>query len=570
LAHKAAAAEFPGVQAGIDYAELVVRGDIDAGRYAKWACERFLRDLQAAKAKTSPWEFNPAKAEAPIVFAGLLSNIKGPAAGSALELMDYQKFWYANVFGFYARGTEARRFRQASIWVPRGNGKTTGCSPVTLYASFCEGEGGAEGYTAAVTRDQARILFDSCKEMARRSPEFRGEYGVEVMANSIYQDRTASKLIPVSSDAKALDGLNVHIAVCDEIGSHKTAEVYDVLLTALGKRLNPLLVSISTATSNTVGIGKQLWDYGVRVLSGQQVDDRFFALIYTIDDTDDPWDEATWRKANPGWGVTVQPDAFRAIMVQARNNPAQESFAQSRHLNIWRGSDEALFSIRAWKSCANAELSLDAMEGCECHLGLDLASKVDLACLSLVFPGRAEEMKLRYDVFGRNYVNEAAILEARYAAYPGWAADGYLTVTEGNETDFSRIEDDLLEFMRRFRILSVAYDPWAATQFAQRMIAQDVPMVEFRATTQNFSEPCKELEAAMRSNRIAHDGDPVLEWCIGNVVGRYDARGNVYPKKARPENKIDAAMAAIMAIARCMAAQEQPSVYAERGILTIG
>jgi phage terminase large subunit-like protein len=140
-------------------------------------------------------------------------------------------------------------------------------------------------------------------------------------------------------------------------------------------------------------------------------------------------------------------------------------------------------------------------------------------------------------------------------------ADGYLTVTEGNETDFARIEEWLLDCCARFKILSVTYDPWAATQFAQRMMAEGVPMVEFRATTQNFSEPTKELDAAMRAGRIQHDGDPVLEWAIGNVVGRYDARSNVYPRKSRVENKIDPAVALIMTIGRCLAIKEEESAY---------
>ena len=227
-------------------------------------------------------------------------------------------------------------------------------APLALYLSFLDGEGGAEGYAAAVTRDQARILFDTAREMVRRSPEIRRRYGVEPLANAIWQERTSSQFRPISSDAKALDGLNVQIAVCDEIASHKTSEVYDVLLTAMGKRRNPLLLAISTATGNNAGIGKQLWDYAVRVLEGVQADDRLFALIYPIDLEDDPWEEASWIKANPSWGQAVQPEAIRAIMRQARNNPAQEAAAKSRHLNIWVSADEALFSMRSWRECANS------------------------------------------------------------------------------------------------------------------------------------------------------------------------------------------------------------------------
>ena len=557
---------YPGVTLGISYAERVVSGEVSVCRYAQQACERFLRDLTAAQAGKSSWEFRPERAEAPMVFAGLLPNIKGPMAGKPLELMDWQRFIFCNLFGFYERDTEARRFRQGAVWVPRGNGKTTFAAPIALYLTFIEGEGGAEGYAAAVTRDQARILFDAAKEMVRRSPVFQGEYGVQALANSIAQDGTASKFVPISSDAKALDGLNVHLAVCDEIGSHKTPQVYDVLLTAMGKRLHPLLLSISTATANNTGIGRQVWDYGTRVLSGAVEDDRFFALIYTVDTEDDPWDEASLIKANPGWGVSVQPDAVRAIMRQARANPAQEAVAMTRHLNIWVGADNALFSMRAWRECARPRLVLDDFEGRECHLALDLASKVDLASVGIVFPRLGDNGVLQYTAFARCYINEAAVLEARNASYPGWAAENWLVITEGNETDFSRIEDDILDLCKRFKVRSVAYDPWAATQLAQRLSSQNVPVVEFRANTQNFSEPTKELDAAMQAGRIEHDGNPVLEWCLGNVVGRYDARSNVYPRKSKPEQKIDAAITLIMGVARSMAARPARSVYETRGI----
>ena len=543
------------------YARGVASGQVAVCEFVQCACRRFLADYELAVRGRGIWEYRASPVEAKVGLAEMLPNIKGPFAGQPLALAGWQCFVFANLFGFFERGTDARRFRQGVVYVPRGNGKTTLAAPIALGMTFCEHEGGAEGYAAAVTRDQARILFDTASQMVKRSDAFQSAFGVKVAANSIYQEITASKFLPVSSDAKALDGLNVHIAVCDEIASHKTSEVYDVLLTAMGKRLNPLLLTISTATANKTGIGKQLWDYSVRVLRGAQEDDRLFALIFTIDEGDDPWDEATWVKANPGWGVTVQPDAIRAIMRQARNNPAQEAAALTKHLNVWVGADEALFSLRTWRSRAVADLSLDRFDGQECHLAIDLASKVDLASVALTFPSKQPDGNLHYTTFSRSFLNEQAVMEARNASYPGWAADNYLTITMGNETDFAVIEDAVLEFNRRFRVLSVAYDPWAATQFAQRLLAEKVPMVEYRMNVQNLSEPTKELEAAIRAGRIVHDGDPILEWAIGNVVGRYDARSNVFPRKAREENKIDPAVALIMSIGRCLAHRGALSAY---------
>jgi phage terminase large subunit-like protein len=547
----------------IAYAKGLAAGDIPSSFHARLVAERFLNDRAAGE-----WEFREELADRAMLFASMMTNIKGPDAGRPIELMPWQKLVFANVFGFVEPGTTTRRFRQAAVFVPKGNGKTTISAPLALYMTFGEDEGGAEGYAAAVTRDQARILFDTAQHMVRRSPQMRTEWGVGVLTNSIFQQETASNFVPISSDAKALDGLNVQCAVCDEIGSHRTSEVYDALITAMGKRRQPFLLSISTATGNTAGIGKQLWDYGLRVLQKSQSDDRFFAAIYSIDDTDDPWAEETWIKANPGWGQSVQPDAIRAIMRQARNNPAQEAAARTRHLNMWIGADEALFSTRAWLSCARPDRRLDDFTGRRCHVALDLASKTDLAALAIVFPEYGDGA-LHYTAFVRCYLNESAVLEARNASYPGWAADGDLVVTHGDETDYSTIEADIRDLCKRFRVESLAYDPWGSTQMAQRLTEERVPCVEFRATTANFSEPTKELDAAMRSGRIAHDGNGVLAWCIGNVVGHYDARSNVYPRKARPENKIDAATALIMAIARCMT-EPGPSVYATRGLITLG
>ena len=208
--------------------------------------------------------------------------------------------------------------------------------------------------------------------------------------------------------------------------------------------------------------------------------------------------------------------------------------------------------MRAWREVADPSLALEGFEGQDCHLGLDLASRTDLAALAVVFPDHDPDTgKARYAAFARCY--EAAVLEARNPSYPGWAAKGHLAITPGNETDFDRIEGDILELWRRHRVASVGFDPWQSTQMAQRLRAEGVDMLEFRATTQNFSPAILELDAPMRSGRLRHDGDPVLEWCVGSVVGRPDRRGNLYPAKPRPEQKIDAAVALMMAVGRAMA-----------------
>jgi phage terminase large subunit-like protein len=560
------------VEDALAYAKRTAGDPASASIHARAACERFIRDHTEAQ-KDSKWRFDDLAAVKAMLFAQQMPNIKGPEANKPVRLMDWQKFAFANIFGFKEAGTETRRFRQGGIFVPKGNGKTTISAPLAMYMTFGEGEGGAEGYAAAVTRDQARILFDTAQNMVRRSPDMQREWRVGVLTNSIFQEHTASRFIPISSDAKALDGLNVAVAVCDEIGSHRTSEVYDALITAMGKRRQPFLLSISTATSNSAGIGKQVWDYVMRVVQGGQDDDRLFGIIYSIDDQDDPWEEATWIKANPGWGRSVQPDAIRAIMRQARNNPSQEASARTRHLNVWVGADEALFSTRAWNACGDPALHISAFEGRECYIGVDLASRADLAAVVSVFPQQVTVdgvPSLQFTVFSRCYLNEAAVMEARNPSYPGWAANNELIITPGNETDFNTIESDILDMCKRFHVVSLAFDPYNSVHLAQRLTTQGVPCVEFRSNTLNFSPATRELEAAIRGGRIQHDMNGPLAWCIGNVVGHTDARDNVYPRKARPENKIDAAIALIMAIARATTHVGTTSIYESRGLLTLG
>ena len=553
------------VTPAIEFAQRLA-DDASACETARKSAVRFNRDLADARAGNSAWQFDEAQANRAMLFASMLPNIKGPEADKPIRLMDWQRFVYANLFGFVEAGTALRRFRQAYVAVPRGNGKTTIVAPAALYCTFMQREGGAEGYAAAVTRDQARILFDMAQHMVRRTPRLqKPPISVKVMVNAIFQEHTASRFAPISSDAKALDGLNVAVAVCDEIASHKTPEVYDVLLTAMGKRIQPLLIldhhrdrQHQRHRQAALGLLASRARRRARGRSAVRVD-----LYRRRDRRHLERDDVA--QGQPRLGQTVQPDAIRSIAKQARNNAAQESVFKTRHLNLWVGADEALFSMRSWQECADPLLRIEDFAGKPCHIALDLASKTDLAAVAAVFRDGED-----YAVFVRAYLNEQAVSEARNPSYPGWARAGVLTITPGNETDFSVIEADLIDFGKRFQVQSVAYDPWGATQLAQRLSAERVPCVEFRMNVQNLSEATKELDAAIRNGRLRHDGNGVLAWCMSNVVGHYDARGNVFPRKARPENKIDAAVALIMAIARVMTAVTTTSVYETRGLMMLG
>lgn len=543
--------------------DAVKAGTIPACKFVKQSVERQRRNLRTW-ATSGPYLFDEEEAGEWCEFAEELPHIKGPLAGQNIRLEGWQCFILTTVFGWRKRSTGTRRFRRVYIEVPRGNAKSTLSSGVGLKAAFADGEGGAEVYSAATTRDQARIVFKDAQAMARRRPELCRELGVEVLAHDIVQSSTASKFTALASDSNSLDGLNIHFAAVDELHAHKTREVYDVLETGTGKRPQSMLWSITTAGSDRAGICYELRTYTTKVLSGVIEDESHFGIIYTIDDGDDWTDETSWRKANPNWGVSVQPDVVAQLAAKAMQMPAAQANFKTKHLDVWVNADQAWMDMRAWDRCADPDLTIERFAGEPCYIGLDLASKTDMAARVAIFP-KVIDGQAHYYLFGRYFLPEQAIDDGRNSQYRGWATQDLVTVTPGDVLDFQAVEDDVLAISSAHQVAEVAYDPWQATQLAQRLQANGATTVEFRNTVGNFSAPMKELDALARSGRLHHNGDPVLTWMVSNVVCHTDAKENIYPRKERPENKIDGVIAAITALGRAMVSQSTSSFWDQAG-----
>ncbi len=540
-----------------DYAEAVAAGEISACRWVQMACRRQLDDLARFKGKASPYQFNPKlhdregrafqPADNLCAFIERLPHVKGPLAGELISLEPWQVFILTTVFG-WVKPDGKRRFRRSYIEVPRGNAKSTLSSALALYMLAADGEGGAEVYSLATTRDQARIVFGDAQTMARRSAGFRSRFAVNLGAHNMHVLATGSKFEALSAEGSTLDGLNIHFGCVDELHAHKTRTVYDVVETGTGKRDNSLLWVITTAGSNRAGICYEVRAFVTKLLDGVIQDDSQFGIIYGLDDGD-AWDtEAALIKANPNWGISVRPEILGPLQAKAMQLPSAINNFKTKHLNEWVNAGTAWMDMRAWDACADSGLDLDTFEGQPCWIGLDLASKTDIAALMLVF--RHPDIADAYAVFGKYYLPEDTVSAAGNSQYPGWMRTGRLTVTPGNVIDFSWIEADLMDMASRFGIQAVAFDPFQATQLSTRMLSEGLPMIEVRPTVLNFSEPMKTLEALVLQKKLVHDGDPVLAWMVSNVVAHLDAKDNIYPRKERPENKIDGIVALIMALAR--------------------
>ena len=534
-----------------DYCQQVVNGSIPACKLAQAACARQLADLANPDLNYS---FDPIKASRACVFIEKLPHIKGKWAGRPITLEPWQVFIVSTIFG-WVNSQGLRRFKTSYLEVPRKNAKSTLSSGVALYCMVADGEAGAEVYSAATTRDQAKIVWNDAKRMVDKCPGLRRRFSVATSAHSIYSERSASTFIALSRDQGGnLDGLNVHCGIIDELHAHKTREVFDVIETGTGAREQPLLWLITTAGFNRAGICYEQRVYLAKVLSGSQKDEEYFGIVYSIDEEDDWTTAEAWQKANPNWEISVNPEDIERKCRKAMQMTAAQNNFLTKHLNVWVNADSAWMDVYAWNKCGNPSLDMAAYKGRTCYAAVDLASKLDIACVAYIFP----EENGQYTGFVKNYLPENTVFETDNSQYSGWVESGLITATPGAMTDYSAIEDDLKQAAALFDLREVAYDPWQANYLASRLIDQGLSMIELRQTVQNISEPMKELQALVVSGQFSHNACPVLDWMISNVVCHVDAKDNIYPRKQLPQNKIDGAIALIMAIGRAkIAAQGQ-------------
>ncbi len=554
------------VAAAERYAREVAAGTVPACKWVRLACQRHLDDLIRQKDRAWPYRFDRKRAERVCRFIELLPHTKGEWARrrETIRLEPWQNFKTAVLFGWVRKRSKRRRFRKALILEPRKNAKSTWAAAIGLYMLTADGEHGAEIYSGATTEKQAWEVFRPARLMALRSPGLLSHFGVTVNASNLHILGNGSRFEPLIG--KPGDGASPSCSIHDEYHEHQTDEQVGTMETGMGAREQPLLLIITTAGDNLAGPCYAAVQDAQRMLDGVTANDEFFALMYGVDPTDDWTTEAALIKANPNYGVSVHADFLRSQQREAINSARKAGTFKTKHLNMWVQARNAYFNIQRWHESADPSLKLEDFAGQPCRIGLDLASKVDIAAIELIF-----RHKGGYARFGRYYLPKDTIEEGQNEHYQGWVAEGRIIETDGNMIDYVAIREDILDLTRRFQVEQVAYDPHQALMMVSELIAEGVPCIEVRPLVLNFSEPMKTMDALIRERKIVHDGDPVFTWMLSNVVAKEDAKDNVYPRKDRPENKIDGPVAHIMALATLLkeTAPEQ-SIYETRGLATIG
>ena len=546
------------VNAANTYIQQVASGQIAVSKWTRAAVQRQIDDLAREPSEIWPWVFDEIKAQRPCIFIELLPHIKGKWArdGQLIQLAGWQCFIVTTVFGWVHRDTGLRRFREGYVEVPRKNGKSALSSGIALYMLSADGEHGAEVYSAATTRDQARIVFDDSRAMVERTPDMRSQLGVAILAHSITVAYTSSKFMPLAAEASTQDGLNVHCAIIDELHAHKKRDLYDVLDTARGAREQSLLWLITTAGSDISGICYERRTHITKILDRVVEDLSMFGIIYTIDDNDDPQDPKSWAKANPNWQVSVLQDDMEAAARKASAVPSALNNFLTKRLNVWVSGESPWMDMRAWERCADSTLTLADFAGEKCYAGLDLAQKKDFAALCLVFQRDGV-----WYVFTRLYLNELAVQESGNAHLSGWARSGYVQVTDGDITNFDVIAEDMRSYCRQFDMQEIAYDPALSAYFATGLIEEGLPLVEITQRAMFYTPPLIQVENLVLEKKLRFDGNPVMTWMVSNLVvkvSKFNEQRS--PTKERPENKIDGPMAMLMALGRAMANTKEDNI----------
>lgn len=529
------------------YARAVVGGKVVAGHLVRLAAERHLRDLKDGQARGLSFDLEAAARA--IQFFGFLRLAEGEFAGRPFILQPWQQFIVGSLFGW--KGPDGyRRFAHGYIECGKGNGKTPLLAGIGLYGLVADGEPGAEIYSAAVTRDQAGILFADAKKMVAASPLLSAR--IENLTNTLALRGTTSFFRPISSEARSLDGKRVHMALIDEVHEHRSDLVINKMRAGLKGRRQPLILEITNSGYDRTSVCWQHHDYSDKVLRGLLEDDAWFAFVCGLDEKDDWRDERVWLKANPNLGTSVTVRYLRQQVTEALGMPAKQNIVRRLNFCQWTEQSERWIDLPLWDKGAEP-FDPASLKGRPCFGGLDLAWTRDMSALALLFPPQADGE--RWKVIMRYWCPEEGILERSRrdgVPYEVWARQGLLVRTPGNATDFDFIEAEILELASVYQVREIAFDRMFAGELVTHLTGEGLTMVAFGQGFYSMAAPCAELERLVLAGKLQHGAHPILNWNVANAAVSQDPAGNKKPDKAKSTGRIDGLAATIMALGRAI------------------
>ena len=493
------------------------------------------------------------------------THVKGDLAGKPFLLEEWQKDFIRELYGTLNEdGT--RQYRTAYVQIPRKNGKSNLSAALALAELFVGGEKGAEIYCCASSREQAKIVFDVCKQMIKNSAVL--SRSCRIYQNSIVLNDSNSFLKAVAAEAGTLHGTNSSMVIYDELHTAKNRELWDVMATSMGARREPVMMTITTAGMfDPNSICYELYSYGKKVRDKVIDDDTFLPLIYEADPDDDIQKEETWRKANPNFEISITKQYFQKMAKEAKLLPSSEISFRQLHLNQWVSSLSGWITDAEWMDSAG-EVDIEQLRGRPCYGGLDLAQVEDVCAFVLIFP--FDDVLKILPFF---FVSESAVERRRNqtgGSYDNFVSRGELIVTDGNSTDYDVIKKKIFECAEIFDIQSIAYDRWNSNTLINQLSEQGIETDPFGQGFISMTAPIKNAEVMVKKQQLHHGGNAMLRWMVSNVVVKKDDAENVKFSKSKAGDKIDGVVALIMAIGEKMTIEKSDqsgvSVYEESEI----
>ena len=535
---------------------------------------RKLKKYKPTKFKQKTSVYDKSAADYAVAFIENLCHTKGTWAGKPFELIDWQEQIIRDLFGTL-KPNGYRQFNTAYIEIPKKQGKSELAAAVALLLTCGDGEERAEVYGCAADRQQAAIVFDVAADMVRMCPALSKRVKILASQKRLIYTPTNSFYQVLSAEAYSKHGFNIHGVVFDELHTQPNRKLFDVMTKGSGDaRMQPLYFLITTAGTDTHSICYETHQKAKDIIEGRKIDPTFYPVIYGADESDDWTDPKVWKKANPSLDITVGIDKVKAACESAKQNPGEENAFRQLRLNQWVKQAVRWMPMEKWDKCAFAVYE-DELEGRVCYGGLDLSSTTDITAFVLVFPpslgGAASVPRLgdgfatsccppldeedKYIILPYFWIPEDNLtlrVNRDHVPYDVWERQGCLQTTEGNVVHYGFIEQFIERLGERFNIREIAFDRWGAVQMVQNLEGMGFTVVPFGQGFKDMSPPTKELMKLVLEQKIAHGGHPVLRWNMDNIYIRTDPAGNIKADKEKSTEKIDGAVATIMALDRAI------------------
>lgn len=514
--------------------------------------------------------FDEKKARRVIRFIECLKHTKGEFHGKPFKLLPWQEKIIRDVFGTVRdKDPSMRQYNQVYIEIGKKNGKSELGAALALNMLINDDEWKAEVYSCASDRQQAAIVFDVAVDMVRQNPTLSKLIKIIPSTKRMVYQPTGSIYQVLSSEVATKHGLNVSACIFDELHTQPTRALYDVMTQGSGDaRKQPLWFFLTTAGTDRNSVCWEVHQKALDILEGRKHDPRFYPVVYGLPDDADWQDEQNWYKCNPSLGYTITIDKVRDAYHKALETPADENMFRQLRLNQWVKQSIRWMPMDKWDECGAPVIPGD-LEGRVCYAGLDLSSTSDLTTLVLVFPPSDESEP--YQILPFFWLPEETLpLRVRrdHVMYDVWEKQGFLQTTEGNVVHYGFIEKFICELGEKYNIREIAYDRWNATQMVQNLEDDGFTMIPFGQGFRDMSPPTKELMRLVLEHRLAHGGHPVLRWNMDNAFVRTDPAGNLKIDKQKSTEKVDGAVALVMALDRAMKNQNSGgSVYDEREMI---